>query len=378
MKCNLLINVTILLFLISTSVAQVPMDGLIAHYPFNGNANDAVAANHGVVSGAILANDRFNNSLSSYFFDGIDDNITVSVPGNTTISNWTISFWANWNHDGDLNDMPLGNLSDEGSSKGFVYFYNDDVLLRFDGDTDFYDFNNNSIQVNSWALYTITSNGSQVNIYVNDALTGTASKSYNLFDDYTFGYGGYSPTNYSFKGYIDDVRIYNRPITINEIGLIYSEGQSSTCNNGIQDGDETGIDCGGSCPACPPSGSSVWTQDGSVIYYNTGNVGINTSAPDARLTVNGQVHATEFRADLTVPGPDYVFAPEYPLISLDSMQNYLNIHQHLPGIPPAAVMEKEGVELLKMNMNLLQKVEEMMLYILQLNQKIDKLSGGSK
>ena len=350
MKCNLIIKVTSLLFLISTSVAQVPMDGLIAHYPFNGNANDAVASNHGVVSGAILANDRFNNSLSAYFFDGIDDNITVSVPGNTTISNWTISFWANWNHDGDSNHMPFGNISDQGSSKGFVYFYNDDVLLRFDGDTDFYDFNNNSIQVNSWALYTITSNGSQVKIYVNDALTGTASKSYNLFDDYTFGYGGYSPSTYSFKGWLDDIRVYNRPLTMTEVETLFNEGKPSP----------------------------VWTQIDSVIYYNTGNVGINTSAPDARLTVNGQVHATEFKADLTVPGPDYVFDPEYPLITLDSVQKYLNLHQHLPGIPSAAIMEKEGVELLKMNMNILQKVEELMLYILQLKKDNAALSERIK
>ena len=68
------------------SFAQIPTDGLVAHYPFNGNANDASTnSNDGTVNGATLTTDRFGNANSAYSFDGVDDDINC---GNSNINSF--------------------------------------------------------------------------------------------------------------------------------------------------------------------------------------------------------------------------------------------------------------------------------------------------
>lgn len=61
-------------------LAQQPAfltNGLVAYYPFNGNANDMVGVNNGVVNSAVLTTDRFNNENQAYSFNGINSGITV-------------------------------------------------------------------------------------------------------------------------------------------------------------------------------------------------------------------------------------------------------------------------------------------------------------
>jgi len=115
-----------------------------------------------------------------------------------------------------------------------------------------------------------------------------------------------------------------------------------------------------------PFSGSQWTTSGSNAYFGlSGNVGIGSANPDAKLTVNGTVHAKEVRVDLSVPGPDYVFDKDYKLLSLEDVNAYIEKHHHLPEVPSAAEMEKNGISLSEMNMILLKKVEELTLYLLE-------------
>jgi len=102
-----------------------------------------------------------------------------------------------------------------------------------------------------------------------------------------------------------------------------------------------------------------------------GKVGIGTTSPDYPLTVNGSIHAKEVRVDLSVPGPDYVFANDYKLPSLEEIKSYIDENKHLPEVPSAAAMEKNGVQLGEMNMILLKKIEELTLYMIESNRKIE-------
>ncbi|MBT1710988.1 hypothetical protein KK062_22285 [Fulvivirgaceae bacterium PWU5] len=115
-----------------------------------------------------------------------------------------------------------------------------------------------------------------------------------------------------------------------------------------------------------------------------GNVGVGTSVPDTKLAVKGIIHAQEVRVDLNVPGPDYVFEPDYSLMPLTVLENYLKANKHLPEVPSAKTMEQDGVKLMEMNMILLKKVEELTLYIIELekenkrqNDAINKLVDDS-
>ncbi|MCH8838790.1 MAG: fibronectin type III domain-containing protein, partial [Candidatus Marinimicrobia bacterium] len=80
---------------LSEEVSETPV-GLVAYYPFSGNANDESGnANHGTVFGATLAADRFGNANSAYSFDGTDDYVVVPSAGPLDFSEqMTISFWA--------------------------------------------------------------------------------------------------------------------------------------------------------------------------------------------------------------------------------------------------------------------------------------------
>ncbi|CAN5272204.1 hypothetical protein BH09BAC3_BH09BAC3_35260 [soil metagenome] len=108
-----------------------------------------------------------------------------------------------------------------------------------------------------------------------------------------------------------------------------------------------------------------------MLVDETGNVGIGTSSPDQKLTVNGKIHATEVIVTATVPTPDYVFETSYVLPDLKDVKSYIDQNKHLPELPSAAEMEKNGINLSEMNMLLLKKIEELTLYLIQQNKQLE-------
>ena len=96
------------------------------------------------------------------------------------------------------------------------------------------------------------------------------------------------------------------------------------------------------------------------------------------LAVKGQVYANEVKVDLSVPGPDYVFEKDYKLTSLEEIKNYIDQNKHLPEVPSAAAMEKNGVQLGEMNMLLLKKIEELTLYSIEMNAMMQEMRKENK
>jgi hypothetical protein len=113
-----------------------------------------------------------------------------------------------------------------------------------------------------------------------------------------------------------------------------------------------------------------------MVIDNRGYVGIGTTVPDQKLTINGTIHSREVKVDLNVPGPDYVFEPDYQLIELSKLKAYLDKNRHLPEIPSADQMAKDGLNLGEMNTKLLKKVEELTLYLIE-KDKEDKEQSKS-
>ena len=121
------------------------------------------------------------------------------------------------------------------------------------------------------------------------------------------------------------------------------------------------------------NGSAINTITALVVTPD-GNLGLGTTNPDAKLAVNGTIHSKEVKVDLNVPVPDYVFANNYKLRSLQEVENYVNQNSHLPEIPSAKEFEKNGIQLAEMNMALLKKVEELTLYAIEQQKNTEELT----
>lgn len=105
---------------------------------------------------------------------------------------------------------------------------------------------------------------------------------------------------------------------------------------------------------------------------NTGNVGIGTDNPDAKLAVNGDIHTQEVKVDL-IGWPDYVFKKQYELPTLEEVEDHIKQKGHLKDIPSAQEVLENGIFLGDMNAKLLLKIEELTLYTIQQQKEIQSL-----
>lgn len=147
-------------------------------------------------------------------------------------------------------------------------------------------------------------------------------------------------------------------------------------------------------------GLNFWRVYGGNFYlflHDNGKVGINTNNPTAQLTVNGNMLVgnpetvsmpsgyklyvetgilTE-RLKVAIKGTgnwsDYVFASNYNLMNLKQVETFINENNHLPNIPSAEDMVENGLDVAEMDALLLSKIEELTLYVIQLQKEIDAL-----
>lgn len=116
---------------------------------------------------------------------------------------------------------------------------------------------------------------------------------------------------------------------------------------------------------------------------SVGNVGIGTTTPTEKLDVNGnvKVKGTIYSEDWILGSDkwaDFVFDEHYELLPLRELKLYVEAHKHLPNIPSEEEVLNEGVSIKDMQVNLLQKVEELTLYLFQQQSQIDELTEKNK
>lgn len=114
-----------------------------------------------------------------------------------------------------------------------------------------------------------------------------------------------------------------------------------------------------------------------LTLVNGGKVGIGTINPDSKLTVKGGIHAEEVLIDTSVPTPDYVFENDYNLLPLSELEAYIKSNKHLPEVPSAEQLKADGLNVEKMNMLLLKKVEELTLHLIEQSKDIEKLKSDN-
>ena len=105
---------------------------------------------------------------------------------------------------------------------------------------------------------------------------------------------------------------------------------------------------------------------------DNGYVGIGTTNPQSLLSVKGKISAQEVQVTLN-GWSDFVFFDSYRLRPLSEVETFIQENKHLPDVPSAAVVEKEGVNLGEMDAILLRKIEELTLYMIEIKKENESL-----
>ncbi len=207
-------------------------DGLIAHYPLDGNAYDlSVYSHHGTVSEALPATDRFGHADGAYYFDGLNDCIVVPDADHLDIQDgepFSVSLWLK--HDGpNVGEYFLSKYNGSPGSTGAYAFGTGSAgdaysWFYFAGEGGLE--NRGAIDLNSdiWHHYVaVYKPGEDVMLYVDGQVdisnTTTFAGNTNNTLDLHLGCGANKRQFY--KGYMDDVRIYKRALTTDEIDGLF-------------------------------------------------------------------------------------------------------------------------------------------------------------
>lgn len=199
--------------------------GLVAYYPFNGNANDESGNNNnGTVNGATLTMDRHGYANKAYSFDGIDDYISIlqSSSINSLTNNFTISSWINISSYYN-NYFPIINKSEDGFTDSIQFrlgLVNNGGNFFVEGIINL----SNPVNSNIWNHLVITSEGNIEKIYLNGVLVGSGNIIYSsiVSSDLEIGRDKHGNMEYT-NGKLDDIRIYNRTLNETEIQALYNE-----------------------------------------------------------------------------------------------------------------------------------------------------------
>lgn len=112
-----------------------------------------------------------------------------------------------------------------------------------------------------------------------------------------------------------------------------------------------------------------------ILHGNIHGGGVSIGTPSLpngyRLSVDGKIIAEELQIKQSTAWPDFVFEDDYQLRSLSELGHYIHQHKHLPDIPSQQEVEEKGISVGEMNAKLLQKIEELTLYLLEQNQRLN-------
>ncbi len=236
--------------------AQNTLDsGLVAYYPFNGNDSDmSVFANHPSINTATLTTDRFGNANSAYSFNGngsymlVNNNPSINFNNTMSLCVWmkptgyyqglcynnvliskavTDNSWGNQgNYSLRFADYVNGCNFLKDTTKEYLYGPDGGVCL------------NQNIQTNRWYFVVFTTDGITCKTYINNKLshTGAHPQGLTFTNQHNLRFGMFGDSinyPYYFKGLMDDIRIYNRSLDADEVGLLYNDSPFPSINGSV-------------------------------------------------------------------------------------------------------------------------------------------------
>ena len=223
----------------------------------------------------------------------------------------------------------------------------------------------------------------------------TASGNYALFNNTTASYNtasGYQSLYFNTTGELNTTTgsfsLYSNTTGGSNVTSGYKAGRNnSTGNNNVFIGWQAGFDnTDGSnnvylgykanganhlSNSVAIGANVVATQSNTIVLGTNQNVGIGTTNPAYKLSVNGTIQAKELRVE--TGWSDYVFEKNYKLRSLENVAAYIEKNKHLPGINSAKDIQQNGLAVADMQTKMMAKIEELTLYIIQQNLQIQQL-----
>ena len=321
---SILLTAVATISLASATMAQVPnyvsTNGLVGWWPFNGNANDESGnGNNGTVNGAALTSDRNGQSSSAYNFNVNNwsfgsggDNIYIPYNPSFNFSDFTISTWVKRTSAGStISPQSLSII------RRFQYGYNNPngetwVLEVAHGTSpsgsilygtvieqspspaqNFFSQSNQTVPLNQWCNIIMTYSQNTINLYIDNQLVGTAtdpSITINTIGNSGISIGLSEQANGQwapFDGSIDDIGIWNRALTQQEITDLYN---TANCSNNTSITPQTNsLTTGGTASftatTSDPNPSYVWQSDLGQGFQTLNNFGNYTGTNTGTLNI---------------------------------------------------------------------------------------------
>jgi len=284
-------------------------DGLVAYYPFSGNANDASGnGNHGVVTGASLVEDRMGNSNSAYEFD--NDVITIENNENFNSPQITISAWVKvktYSNHGRIVAKyvwsPRTGYKLVVPDSGYPY-----AGYGHGGSSETALGAKSKIPLHEWHFLTTTYDGNTFKIFFDGNLERSVDQTTPIASNtIPLTIGRNNEGSFVFYGVIDEVRIYNRAISESEVKALYNyNNNSANCNDSDRDGvadqwdtcPDTPTDSWVNKNGCPASGLYTEEQMNQMVQSILTWGDING---DKKIDLSEAVHALRVTSGVTEP-----------------------------------------------------------------------------
>ena len=251
---RIILTLTLALFTLPILNAQdlpsyVPTEGLVAYYPFNGNANDESGnGHHGTVNGATLTTDRGGNENSSYIFDGNDDFIESQIDQSQS---FTVAIWVKLNR----NDQYFGFVQHKDNcvrGGGYILGIHTSGNYRYTSSncgecqsnpcSNSYEINyinsdRGFLSTNLWYHLGVTNDGSgNYTFYLNGEAIGSENNNNMIFDygikPFSIGKHHDGSNLFYLNGSLDDVGLWNRALSEQEIQNLYTSSNGDILLNG--------------------------------------------------------------------------------------------------------------------------------------------------
>ncbi len=173
------------------------------------------------------------------------------------------------------------------------------------------------------------------------------------------------------------IGIFNPQYSLDVAGNIHSNNLYLQSSNAyIQMGDITGS----MFLRMNNSGNMQITNSSLISLYHfdqSGKLGIGTVTPKEMLDVAGTIRAKEVKIEINA-GADHVFNHDYDLKPLSEVEHFIKTNKHLPEVPSEKQMQAEGLNINEFQIKLLQKIEELTLYVIQQEKKNRELEKEIK